>query len=146
MDLFKLEHVTNIRVRYADTDKMGIVYNGNYLAFFETGRTELMRNAGLPYAEFEKAGFMLPLVEAHVNYKQAAFYDDILEVNAITDLTELRATLRFDYQINVGEKLIATGWTIHSFVKMPDLKPIRPPEFFVNLIKNIKNKKINETT
>jgi len=135
-----MEHVTKIRVRYADTDKMGIVYNGNYLTFFEVGRTELMRNAGLPYIEFEKAGYMLPLVEAHVNYKQAAYYDDILEVNAKIDLTELRATLRFDYEINVGDRQVATGWTIHTFVKMPELKPVRPPKIFVDLIDTLKNK------
>lgn len=135
-----MEHVTKIRVRYADTDKMGIVYNGNYLTFFEVGRTELMRNAGLPYIEFEKAGYMLPLVEAHVNYKQAAYYDDILEVNAKIDLTELRATLRFDYNINVANRQIASGWTIHTFVKMPELKPVRPPKIFVDLINTLKNK------
>lgn len=135
-----MEHVTKIRVRYADTDKMGIVYNGNYLTFFEVGRTELMRNAGLPYIEFEKAGYMLPLVEAHVNYKQAAYYDDILEVNAKIDLTELRATLRFDYNINVANRQIASGWTIHTFVKMPELKPVRPPKIFVDLIDTLKNK------
>ena len=140
MNSFIMEHVTKIRVRYADTDKMGIVYNGNYLTFFEVGRTELMRNAGLPYLEFEKAGYMLPLVEAHVNYKQAAYYDDILEVNAKIDLTELRATLRFDYEINVGNRQVATGWTIHTFVKMPELKPVRPPKIFVDLIDTLKNK------
>lgn len=140
MNSFIMEHVTKIRVRYADTDKMGIVYNGNYLTFFEVGRTELMRNAGLPYIEFEKAGYMLPLVEAHVNYKQAAYYDDILEVNAKIDLTELRATLRFDYEINVGDRQVATGWTIHTFVKMPELKPVRPPKIFVDLIDTLKNK------
>jgi len=137
---FIMEHVTKIRVRYADTDKMGIVYNGNYLTFFEVGRTELMRNAGLPYIEFEKAGYMLPLVEAHINYKQAAYYDDILEVNAKIDLTELKATLRFDYNINVANRQIATGWTIHTFVKMPELKPVRPPKIFVNFIDTLKNK------
>lgn len=140
MNSFIMEHVTKIRVRYADTDKMGIVYNGNYLTFFEVGRTELMRNAGLPYIEFEKAGYMLPLVEAHVNYKQAAYYDDILEVNAKIDLTELRATLRFDYNINVANRQIASGWTIHTFVKMPELKPVRPPKIFVDLIDTLKNK------
>ncbi len=140
MNPFIMEHVTKIRVRYADTDKMGIVYNGNYLTFFEVGRTELMRNAGLPYIEFEKAGYMLPLVEAHINYKQAAYYDDILEVNAKIDLTELKATLRFDYNINVANRQIATGWTIHTFVKMPELKPVRPPKIFVNFIDTLKNK------
>jgi acyl-CoA thioester hydrolase len=135
-----LENVTDIRVRYADTDKMGVVYNGNYLTFFEVGRTELMRQAGLPYIEFEKAGYMLPLIEAHVNYKQSAYYDDILNVYAKIDLSELKATIRFEYRISVNDKVVATGWTIHTFVKMPDLKPVRPPKIFTDLVKSLKNK------
>ncbi len=135
-----LENITKIRVRYADTDKMGVVYNGNYLTFFEVGRTELMRNSGLPYTELEKAGYMLPLVESHINYKQSAFYDDILEVKAVIDLSELRATLRFDYEIRVGEGLVATGWTVHTFIKTDNLKPVRPPKIFVDLVSKLKNK------
>jgi acyl-CoA thioester hydrolase len=135
-----LDNTTQIRVRYADTDKMGVVYNGNYLTFFEVGRTELMRSFGLPYTEFEKVGYMLPLVESHANYKQSAFYDDILDVKATIDLTELRATLRFDYEITVGDKLIAIGWTVHTFIKTDELKPVKPPKIFVDFINKLKNK------
>ena len=135
----KLENITQIRVRYADTDKMGVVYNGNYLTFFEVGRTELMRSKGMPYKELENAGYMLPLIEAHVNYKQSAFYDDILLVKAIVDLSEIRATLHFNYEIMVKDKLIATGWTVHTFVRMDNLKPVRPPQIFNNFVNSLKN-------
>ena len=85
----KFEHTTNIRVRYADTDKMGIVYNAEYLVYFEVGRAELMRHYGLPYTKFEEDGYLLPLVESYVQYFSPAHYDDLLQVNAI---------LKFEYK------------------------------------------------
>jgi acyl-CoA thioester hydrolase len=86
---------------------MGIVYNGNYFSFFETGRTELMRAKGIPYTEVEERGFMLPLTEAHINYKNPAKYDDILEIFAKLEYKNT-ATLKFEYEIKIGEMLIAT--------------------------------------
>jgi len=135
-----IDHTTNIRVRYADTDKMGVVYNGNYLTFFEVGRTELMRSLGMTYRDFENAGFLLPLIESHVNYKYSAYYDDVLSVRAAVDFSDMSARLRFDYHITVNDKSIATGWTIHSYVKRIDMKPIRPPKLMLDLINNLKNK------
>lgn len=133
-----LFHKSVFRVRYADTDRMGIVYNGNYFSFFETGRTELMRHFGLPYTEVEKNGFYLPLTESHINYKNASHYDDVLEIN--TNL-EFKNTLQFqfDYQIELASKVIATGYTKHVFVKKESMKPVRPPKFFLDLIKGIEN-------
>jgi acyl-CoA thioester hydrolase len=128
-----LEHKSVFRVRYADTDKMGIVYNGNYLAFFETGRNELLRNTVMPYTEVEKNGFMLPLTEAHVNYKNPAKYDDLLEIFAKLEY-ENKPIIKISYEIKVEEKLIATGYTTHVFVKKEDLSPTRPPKFFLDII------------
>jgi len=134
-----LEHKTHIRVRYADTDKMGVVYNGNYLTFFEVGRTELIRSLGMTYRDFENAGFLLPLIESHVNYKNSAFYDDILEVKATVDFTEIKASLKFEYEVTVEDKLIATGWTVHTYVRKDEMKPIRPPKIMIDLINKVKN-------
>jgi len=131
-------HITQIRVRYADTDKMGVVYNGNYLTFFEVGRTELMRLLGLPYTKMEEAGFILPLLESHVNYKQSAFYDDILEVKATIDLSELKSKIRFDYEVYVQDFLIASGWTIHAYVLRENMKPVRPPKIILDLVEKLK--------
>lgn len=128
-----LENKCVFRVRYADTDRMGIVYNGNYFSFFETGRTELMRAKGIPYTEVEERGFMLPLTEAHINYKNPAKYDDILEIFAKLEYKNT-ATLKFEYEIKIGEKLIATGFTKHIFVKKEDLSPVRPPKFFLEFL------------
>jgi acyl-CoA thioester hydrolase len=80
-----LSNKTEIRVRYADTDQMQIVYNGKYLEYFEVGRAEMMRAIGLPYSTVEKKGYQLPLLEAKVKYLNPAFYDDLLEVEAYVE-------------------------------------------------------------
>ena len=139
-DNLKISHSTFIRVRYADTDKMGIVYNGNYLTYFEVGRTELMRAFELPYTYFEKNGYLLPLIESYVNYKQSAFYDDILEVIAMTDLSSIGATFRFDYIVKNNDQLIASGFTNHTFVKNSTMKPVKPPQILIDLVEKLKNK------
>src|SRR5512147_3143405 len=89
-----IENLFEIRVRYADTDRMGIVYNGNYLTFFEIGRTELMRQHGLVYTELEKNGILLPLIESHVNYRQPAYYDNLLIIRSELNINNIRATIR----------------------------------------------------
>lgn len=128
-----LENKCVFRVRYADTDRMGIVYNGNYFSFFETGRTELMRNYGIPYTDVESKGYMLPLTEAHIEYKNPAKYDDILEIFAKLNY-QSTPILKFEYEIKIKEKLITVGYTKHVFVRKDDMKPVRPPRFFLDLI------------
>lgn len=135
---FIIENTTQIRVRYADTDKMGIVYNGNYLAFFEVGRTELMRSRGLPYTEFEAEGYLLPLVESHVNYKAPAYYDDLLNVVATLDVDAITSTLKFNYSVFRNDIFIANGYTIHSFLKTETMRPVRPPKFFIEKLQLLK--------
>lgn len=128
-----LKHTTNFRVRYADTDKMGVVYNGNYFAFFETGRTELMRNFGLPYTKVEEHGFMLPLVDCYVKYVNSAKFDDVLEISAELNYNN-SATLKFEYKIYCNERLIAEGYTRHVFVNSDNMKPVKPPYVFTSII------------
>lgn len=139
MTLF-IENNAIIRVRYAETDMMGVVYNGNYLSYFEVGRTELMRANGLPYTEFEKAGYFLPLVESYVKYKTSAYYDNLLNIHAKTDLKSISSTIRFEYIITCNENIIAEGFTKHSFMKKETMRPVRPPALFVDLINDIENK------
>ncbi len=132
-----LKHTSSFRVRYADTDKMGVVYNGNYFAFFETGRTELMRNYGLLYTDVEKNGFMLPLVDCYVKYLSPAKYDDVLEINTEIVL-ENKAIIEFKYNIICGNTPIASGHTKHVFVKQGNMKAVRPPKIFLNIFKGTK--------
>lgn len=131
-----LTNHTHVRVRYADIDKMGIVYNSNYLRFFEIGRTELIRALGMSYLEMENKGFILPLVIAHVEFHKPAFYDNLLIIETQLDATRISATIQFDYFIYREDELLASGYTIHSFSKKEILKPIRPPKFFLEFIEN----------
>ncbi|MDC1068268.1 thioesterase family protein [Candidatus Kapabacteria bacterium] len=128
-----LEHKCVFRVRYADTDKMGIVYNGNYFTFFETGRTELMRHFNLAYTLVEENGFLLPLTEANISYKSPARYDDILEIFAKLEYDN-SLQIKFEYEIKILEKLIAKGYTKHVFVTKEKMRPVKPPKFFLDLI------------
>lgn len=133
------EHTFQIRVRYADTDKMGIVYNGNYLRFFEIGRTELMRNFGIPYKEFESNGYLLPLLEAKVEWKGTARYDDLLDVVTRFNPNEVTSRIRFEYQILCEGKEIAVGYTIHTFVRADGFRAVRPPKFFLDKLRKQMN-------
>lgn len=133
-----LNNKTTIRVRYADTDKMQFVYNGKYLEYFEVGRTELLRSIGLPYREIENNGYQLPLIEANLKYHYAARYDDLLEINAeIKD--PLAAKLKIDYSIyrDSNKDLIATGFTLHTFMNAETQKAARPPRFYTEKIKSL---------
>jgi len=131
-----VSHAAQIRVRYADTDKMQIVYNGKYLEYFEVGRTELIRALGYPYVQLERDGILLPLVEAHCRYHQPARYDDLLTI--VSEVREIpRSTLRIDYRILLedgsGEdaSLITTGYTVHAFLDVERQRPVRPTAAFL---------------
>ncbi len=108
-------HETHLRVRYAETDKMGVVYHANYLIWFEIGRTEFCRARGFSYRDMEESeNAFLVVVESYCRYKAPAFYDDVLMVR--THITELRRrSLRFGYEIIRGSdgKIIAEGETGH---------------------------------
>lgn len=123
-----LESRTQITVRYAETDMMGIVYHGNYLPWFEVGRTTLLKECGLPYRELEAQGYRLPVIEVGVKYSKPALYDDLLTV--ITRLKE-RPTLRIrlEYEVRRGDDLLVTGFTTHAFINKRG-EPVRPPPDF----------------
>ncbi len=125
------------RVRYADTDQMGMAYHGNYVRWFEVGRTEMLRAQGMSYREVEEAGVRMPVLEVHCRYLKPARYDDELAIE--TMLTELgRASLRFEYRVvRVADgELLACGATRHCFVD-PAGRPVRPPAFFAELLERV---------
>jgi acyl-CoA thioester hydrolase len=136
----ELRNRTEQRVRYGDTDKMGIVYNGNYFYFFEIGRTELFREFGLPYSTFEENGIMLPLIESRAFYHQPAVYDDLLTIETVY-VHNSGPRPRFDYNIVHGDKSICTGYTIHSYMNSKTRRPGRPPEFFIEFLKKHSERK-----
>ena len=121
-----------MRVRYADTDQMGVVYYANYLVWFEIGRTEWLRDAGWNYRDMEETGVALPVIEAHCEYRQPARYDD--EILVETRITRMnRRMLEFAYEIKAGTRKIAEGTTIHV-VTGPDGKPKSLPERYLQLM------------
>jgi len=134
MENIELEYVCNIRVRYAETDTMGFVYNGNYLTYFEVARTELMRNYGMPYSVLEKQGFNLPLIDAYVKYIAPAHYDEVLDIKGKISWSG-EPKLKFDYEVYVNDKLISEGYTRHAFLSKKTGTPVRPPEIFKESMK-----------
>jgi acyl-CoA thioester hydrolase len=110
-------HATTIRVRYADTDQMGVVYHANYLVWFEIGRTELIRALGVPYRALEEDGYLLPVVDVRCHYRQPARYDDLVRIETtLREMTRLR--VRFDYRAIRDDDgaLLAEGETHHVFI------------------------------
>jgi acyl-CoA thioester hydrolase len=130
-----IEHITIIRVRYADTDQMGMVYYGKYFEYFEVARTELLRACGLPYAEIESAGFWLPVSEASIKYLRSAKYDDLLRVIAKMPATiSPRLDITYEVRLDATNELIAEGATTLVFVSSATGKPTRPPQFYRDAI------------
>ena len=119
--------VSRLRVRYAETDKMGVVYYANYLVWFEVGRADLLRSLGWTYREMETEGISLPVIEAHCEYQRPARYDDEIEVR-----TEGRmlspVRMEFQYQIvkAVDQTVAASGRTVHASLD-PSGRPCRLP-------------------
>jgi acyl-CoA thioester hydrolase len=114
-----------VTVRYAETDMMGVVYHGNYLPWFEVGRTTLLKEMGLAYRQLEADGHRLPVLEVGAKYFRPALYDDTITI--ITTLREkplLR--IRLEYEVRRGDELLATGYTVHAFIDREG-KPVRPP-------------------
>lgn len=126
---------TEYRVLYAHTDKMGVVNNARYLEYFEAGRNDFLRKLGWPYTELEKENIGLPVIEVYAKFISSAKYDDIVKIN--TYLREV-PTVRFkiEYEIECNGKIIVTGFTVHSFVNFEKMKPVRPPEGLIELIKS----------
>lgn len=135
MDDCRITNTAQVRVRYADTDKMGVVYNGKYFEYFEVGRAELMRSKGMSYTEFETAGYLLPLVETGAKFINSAYYDDLLDIQAEM-IFENRATLRFEYNIFRSNSTIAKGYTVHTFMKSETMTPVKPPKIFIEALES----------
>jgi len=127
-------HKIKLRVRYAETDQMGVVYHGNYAQYFEMGRVEWLRNQGISYKELEQNGVMLPVVSLTMNYKKPAFYDD--ELTVVTMLKYLGgAKIEFEYEIyNQTQELLTTACVVLVFVDMKTKRPITVPKYLERLI------------
>ena len=110
------EHQVQLRVRYSETDQMGVVYHGSYIPYFEIGRVEWLRNKGISYKELEESGIALPIVSMTINYKKPARYDDLLTV-ITTFKRQSSVKIEFDCEIrNEADELLTTAHFILVFV------------------------------
>lgn len=124
-----------LRVHYAETDQMAVVYHANYVKWFETGRTEMLREAGLTYRMLEEQGVLLPVIDLAVHYRQPARYDDrIVVYTRIKDMSKLRLTYQYEVKRMTDQtepslpreqgELLVTGETSHAWLSQ-DWKPVR---------------------
>ncbi len=131
-----LKHKTEVRVRYADTDQMQYVYNGKYFEYFEVGRSEMMRDLNLTYKVIEEHGYFMPVTEAFMKFKNPAFYDELLEVETTVEkLPELKVHLNHVIRSIERNVIIVEGYIELVFLKAENKKLTRPPDFFINSIK-----------
>lgn len=108
---------STLRVRYSETDKMGIVYNANYLVWFEIARTEYCRNLGKTYRGWEAQGYFLPVMESYCKYRFPANYDDMVVLYCRAPADHIKPhSIMFEYRVMVDRELLAEGWTKHAFV------------------------------
>ncbi len=134
--VFSISH----RVIYGDTDAGGVVYNANFLRYFEMGRTEMMRSLSLPYSLIEERGLILPVTESYLRYKAPARYDDLITIN--TSLAEVKKySSRFNYRIvrvdeNDNEQLLVKGFTVHACINR-DGKLTPFPDDILNTMKKL---------
>lgn len=129
------QHEINVRVRYSETDQMGVVYHGNYAQYFEMGRVEWLRNIGISYKWMEENGIMLPVVSLNMNYKKPARYDDLLIVKTIF-MKQESVKIEFDYEIrNEKDELLTIANSTLVFVDMKTGRPVLPPEYILDLLK-----------
>ena len=126
---------TKIRVEYHHTDQMGIVHHSNYVKFFEVARTEWLRAMGITYAEMERRGVMMPIVDVAVKYRNPALYDELISVTAFVDEVPMaRMTFRYEVRGEDGRE-IATGSTTLGFIDSQTRRPLRAPQWLLEVIK-----------
>jgi len=117
------------RVPYADTDQMRVVYYANFLVYFERVRNEILRDRGFPYTEMEAQGLILPVMEAHCQYRIPAKYDDLLEIRGWPEVIG-RTRVKCHAEVLRGTEVLASGYTIHACLNAESGRPTRLPETF----------------
>ena len=124
------EHITTLRVRYAETDQMNIVYYGNYAQYFEVGRAECIRDLGLSYKKMEELGVHMPVVALEVKFLRPARYDDLITIKTMLKSLPEKHEITFHHEVyNERKKLLTTGQVTLMFIDAAANKRMRLPEF-----------------
>jgi len=119
---------TQIRVRYAETDQMGVVYHGNYIPYFESSRAEAIRQLGFTYSDMEKMGIIMPVIDVHCRYFRPAKYDDLLTVKAILKELPIHHKIEFHHEVyNEANELLVIGKIILYFMEAKGMKRTTMP-------------------
>jgi len=130
------DHQIQVRVRYSETDQMGVVYHGNYIPYFEIGRVEWLRNKGISYKSMEESGIGLPIVNMNITYKKSAVYDELLTVHTVFK-SQTSVKIEFDCAIyNESKELLTTAQFLLVFVSLKTGKPTAPPDYILELLKS----------
>lgn len=131
--LYRFEHT--MRSRYSETDRMGYVYYGRYLEYFEVARTEMIRTVGYPYRKLEENGIMLPVVESHVKYKAPLLYDDRMRIEvSLYDMPAVKLETYYELRTRRTGKLHALGKVALCFMSEESRKPCRAPREFLDAL------------
>jgi len=126
------KHKLSFRVRYGETDQMGIVYHGNYAQYLEMGRVEWLRDLGVTYKSMEDKGIQLPVINLQIKYLKSAKYDDLITVETILKKEPL-VKIEFDYKIyNESKELLIEANTVLAFMSVEKNKPIKCPDYILN--------------
>lgn len=121
---------TEIRVRYAETDRMGFCYYGNYAQYFEVARVESLRKLGISYKSLEDDGILLPVINFNINYKKPAYYDDLLVIKcSVRELPNVK--IIFDYETYRNDTLLNEASTTLVFLSQSENKPVKIPELLL---------------
>ena len=122
-----------IKVRYCETDQMGLVHHGSYINYFEEARIAWISNLGFSYSEMEKSGIILPVSKLNVSYLRPAYFDDNLLVSV--EIAELPTSrLIFNYTIKKEEEVIVTGTTVLAFLNKETKKPVKCPDYMLEKV------------
>ena len=131
-----IEHISEIRVRYAETDQMRFAHHSHYITWFELARINLLREIGISYAELEQEGYLMPVLEMQARFLRPAHFDDRLFVKAvIEEMPHAKLSFKYEVRSEAGE-LLCEGSSLHSFMNRKE-RAVKPPRQFLNRIKEL---------
>lgn len=128
-------YVHQIRSRYGETDKMGYVYYGRYLEYFEVARTEMIRNSGFSYQQLEESGIMLPVIHSEIQYKEPVYYDELMDISVhLFEIPGVRLRTYYEIHTQNRQKLHTLGSVTLCFTDVNTRRPVRAPKIFLDSI------------